>query len=205
VGHIAFATRTPRDTWIETGLAVLAAGGPDAVRVEALAKRLGVTKGGFYGHFADRNALLESMLDTWERESTDEVLTQLEREGGDPKTKIERAGLLTFSSDRLLPIDLAVRDWARRDEAVAARLRRVDNRRMDLLREMIGTFCSDPGEIEARSVLAFCLLIGEPFLAADHGDRTRAQVLRRAGDLVLDRPARERPAEHTEGSGQPTG
>ncbi|MCU7727801.1 TetR/AcrR family transcriptional regulator [Actinoplanes sp. KI2] len=179
----------PRERWIEQGLTALAAGGPDAVRVEALAKQLGVTKGGFYGYFADRDALLTAMLDTWERESIDEVLDRIEREGGDPKTKITRAGLLTFSGDRLLPIDLAIRDWARRDEAVAERLRRVDNRRMALLREMIGTFCADPDEVEARSVLAFCLLIGEHFLAADHGDRTRAQVLARAGDLILSRTA----------------
>jgi AcrR family transcriptional regulator len=184
-----FPMRTPRERWIEQGLAALAAGGPDAVRVEVLAKRLGVTKGGFYGSFADRDALLVAMLDTWERESTDEVLDRIEREGGDPKAKITRAGLLTFSSDRLLPIDLAVRDWARRDEAVAERLRRVDNRRMALLREMIGTFCADPDEVEARSVLAFCLLIGEHFLAADHGERSRAQVLARAGDLILSRTA----------------
>ncbi|GGS77754.1 TetR family transcriptional regulator [Planobispora rosea] len=180
-------TRTPRDRWIEEGLRALATGGPDAVRVEALAKRLGVTKGGFYGFFADRDALLEAMLDTWERESTDEVIDRVEREGGDAKTKIQRAGVLTFSGDRLLPIDLAVRDWARRDEAVAERLRRVDNRRMALLREMIGTFCSDADEVEARSLLAFCVAIGEHFLAADHGDRTRAQVLTRAADLLLDR------------------
>ena len=64
-------TRTPRDRWIEQGLQALATGGPDAVRVEVLAKELGVTKGGFYGSFADRDALLEAMLDTWERESTD--------------------------------------------------------------------------------------------------------------------------------------
>ncbi|GAB2768717.1 TetR/AcrR family transcriptional regulator [Amycolatopsis magusensis] len=179
--------RTPRDRWVEEGLRVLATGGVDAVRVEALAKRLGVTKGGFYGYFDDRGALLEAMLDTWERESTDEVLARIEREGGDPKQKIHRAGVLTFSSDRLLPIDLAVRDWARRDEAVADRLRRVDNRRMDLLREMIGTFCEDPDEVEARSMLAFCVAIGAHFLAADHGDRTRDQVLGRAADLLLDR------------------
>jgi AcrR family transcriptional regulator len=184
------ATRTPRDRWIEEGLQALAAGGPDAVRVEALAKKLGVTKGGFYGSFADRDALLEAMLDAWERESTDEVIDRVEREGGDPKTKIQRAGVLTFSSDRLLPIDLAIRDWARRDEAVAERLRRVDNRRMALLREMIGTFCSDADEVEARSLLAFCVAIGEHFLAADHGDRTRAQVLLRAADLLLNRPTK---------------
>ncbi|WP_211258955.1 TetR/AcrR family transcriptional regulator [Spirillospora albida] len=181
------AARTPREKWIEEGLRALAEGGPDAVRIEALAKRLGVTKGGFYGYFADRGALLEAMLDLWERESTDEVIAQVEREGGDPKTKIERAGILTFSGDRLLPIDLAVRDWARRDEAVAARLRRVDGVRMALLREMIGTFCSDPDEVEARSLIAFCVAMGHHFLAADHGGRTRLEVLIRAGDVILDR------------------
>jgi AcrR family transcriptional regulator len=190
VSHIVGATRTPRDRWIEEGLQALAVGGPDAVRVEALAKKLGVTKGGFYGFFADRDALLAAMLDAWERESTDEVIDRVEREGGDPKTKIQRAGVLTFSGDRLLPIDLAIRDWARRDEAVAERLRRVDNRRMALLREMIGTFCSDADEVEARSLLAFCVAIGEHFLAADHGGRTRAEVLMRAADLLLLRSTR---------------
>jgi AcrR family transcriptional regulator len=188
-------TRTPRDRWIEEGLRALAAGGPDAVRIEALAKRLGVTKGGFYGFFPDRDALLAAMLDTWERESIDEVIERVEREGGDARTRIRRAGMLTFSSDRLLPIDLAIRDWARRDPTVAQRLRRVDNRRMALLRQMIGTFCSDADEVEARSLLAFCLAIGGHFLAADHGDRTRTQVLSRAADLLLDRPAPvDRPA-----------
>jgi AcrR family transcriptional regulator len=184
------AIRTPRESWVEAGLEALATGGPDAVRVEVLAKQLGVTKGGFYGYVADRDALLAAMLDVWERESTDEVLDQVEREGGDPRDRIRRAGMLTFSGDRLLPIDLAIRDWARRDAAVAGRLRRVDNRRMALLREMIGTFCPDADEVEARSLLAFCVAIGAHFLAADHGDRTRAQVLARAADLLLDRPVK---------------
>jgi AcrR family transcriptional regulator len=183
------AVRTPREAWVEEGLLALAAGGPDAVRVEVLATRLGVTKGGFYGLFAGRESLLTAMLDTWERESTDEVIDRVEREGGDPRTKISRAGALTFSDDRLRPIDLAVRDWARRDDAVAERLRRVDNRRMALLREMIGSFCADPDEVEARSLIAFCVAVGEHFLAADHGDRTRAQVLEQAVDLLLDRPS----------------
>jgi AcrR family transcriptional regulator len=179
---------------VEEGLQVLADSGPDAVRVEALAKRIGVTKGGFYGYFADRDALLAAMLDTWEREATDQVVDRVRHDadadgGGDPRALITLAGMLTFSGDRLRPIDLAVRDWARRDEDVAARLRRVDNRRMELLREMIGTFCPDPAEVEARSLIAFCVAIGHHFLAADHPGRTRAEVLARAGDLILDRPA----------------
>jgi AcrR family transcriptional regulator len=182
------ALRTPRERWVEEGLRVLGAGGVDAVRVEALAKSLGVTKGGFYGYFADRGALLAEMLDAWERECVDDVFERIEQESGDVLDKVRLAGQLTFSGDRLFPIDLAVRDWARRDQAVADRLRRVDNRRMQLLRDAISTFCSDPDEIEARSLLAFCMAIGTHFVAADHPGRTRAQVNARAGDLLLNRP-----------------
>ncbi|AYF79019.1 TetR/AcrR family transcriptional regulator [Nocardia yunnanensis] len=182
------ALRTPRETWIDAGLSALASGGVDAVRVETLAKALGVTKGGFYGYFTDREALLTAMLDTWEREAVDKVLAEVARADGTVLDKARLAGHLTFSSDRLLPIDLAIRDWARRDSAVAERLRRVDNRRMDLLRDAIGTICPDPDEVEARSLLAFCTAIGSHFLAADHAGRTREEVIARAGDLILNPP-----------------
>lgn len=167
--------RTPRSEWIEAGLRALAEGGPDAVRIESLARALKVTKGGFYGYFADRRALLGEMLDTWERRSTDEVLERVEREGGDAMTKGRRAAALTFS-DELLPVDLAIRDWARRDAAVAERLRRVDNRRMDYLRTLLAPFCADDDELEARALTAFAVAIGGHFIAADHRGRSRAEV-----------------------------
>lgn len=177
-------TRTPRDTWIEAGLKVLSAGGPNAVRVESLAHQLGVTKGGFYGQFNDRKAFLEEMLDTWERMSTDDVIDRVEAEAGDARLKVRRAGALTFST-RLLPIDLAVRDWSRHDPAVAARLQRVDNRRMDYLRRLFATFVSDPDEIEARSLLAFTLAIGNHFVAAEHDPYTRQEALELAVSRLL--------------------
>ena len=185
VATVAPPTRTARAAWIEAGLRALAVGGgPDAVRVDTLAKSLGVTRGGFYGQFKDRGALLEAMLDTWERAATDEVLEQVERRGGDARAKVRRAGALTFS-DELLPIDLAIRDWARHDAAVAARLRRVDNRRMDYLRQLFGSFCADEDEIEGRAVLAFSLAIGYHFIAADRGARGRDDALELAVRRLL--------------------
>src|SRR6266540_2172551 len=119
-------TRTPRSSWIEEGLRALAAGGPDAVRIELLARALGVTRGGFYWHFDDRRALLEEILDTWERVSVDEVIERVESEGGDARAKLRRLSALAASSDEPLRIDLAVRDWARREQTVAERLRRAE-------------------------------------------------------------------------------
>lgn len=177
-------TRTPRGEWIEAGLQALAVGGPGAVRIEALAQALGVTKGGFYGHFADRNALLEEMLDTWERRATDEAIERAERSGGDVRIRLRRAGVLTFSPE-LLPVDLAIRDWSRRDPAVAERLRRVDNRRLAYLRELFREICADEDEVEARSMLAFSLMIGHHFMAADQGRHSREEVLALAADWLL--------------------
>ena len=90
----------------------------------------------------------------------------------------------TFS-DRLLPIDLAIRDWARRDPAVAARLRRVDNQRMGFLRARFAEFVDDEAEVEARAMLSFSLLIGNHFMAADHGPRPRSEVLALAAAHLL--------------------
>jgi len=112
------------------------------------------------------------------------VLERVERKGGDVRAKVRLAGALTFSRE-LLPIDLAIRDWARRDQAVAERLRRVDNRRMDYLRLLFGAICGDQDEVEARSTLAFSLVIGHHFMAADHGARSHADVLELAARWLL--------------------
>jgi AcrR family transcriptional regulator len=182
---MAAPTRTPRTSWIEEGLRALGIGGPDAVRIEALAQTLGVSKGGFYWHFDDRRALLEEMLDAWERVVIDEAINRVEREGGDARAKLQRLFALASSREAraLGSIDLAVRDWARRDRAVARRLRRVDDRRMEYMRSLFAAFCPDDGEVEALCLLALSLFIGTRFIAADHPGRSRADVV----ELALKR------------------
>jgi AcrR family transcriptional regulator len=174
---MAAPTRTPRTSWIQEGLRALGVGGPDAVRIEKLAQALGVTKGGFYWHFDDRPALLEEMLDAWERLVVDEVIDRVESEGGDARAKLRRLSALASSGRDLVKIELAIRDWARRDKAVAKRLKRVDNRRMDYMRSLFGGFCPDEEEVEVRCMVFYSLWMGSHFIAADHGARSRADVL----------------------------
>ena len=185
---MAAPTRTPRRSWIEEGLRALGVGGPDAVRIESLAQALGVSKGGFYWHFDDRDALLQEMLDAWERVVIDEAINRVESEGGDTREKLRR--LFELASSRELrglgSIDLAVREWARRDKAVARRLKRVDNRRMQYMRSLFATLCADEDEVEARCMLALSVFISTRLIAAEHPDRTRAEVLARALAQLLD-------------------
>lgn len=179
--------QTPRDAWVDAALTALAAGGPEAVRVEALAAGLGVSKGGFYWHFKNRQALLEEMLDHWEKAGTEEVIARIEGESGDAKAKIGK--LFEFSPTADFEVDLALRDWARRDRAVAARLQRVDTRRLRFLRSLFAEFCADENDAEARSMLAYSLLIGTYFIAARPDGRTRSELTGIAVERLLGGPS----------------
>lgn len=177
--------RTSRETWVKAGLWALAGGGPEAVRVDVLAKSLDTTRGSFYWHFKNRQALLDAMLDAWEHMGADEVIQQAETEGRDAKEKL-RLLAASVPTGEGIPVDLAIRDWARRDPAVADRLRRVDNRRMGYLRKLFAEFCPDPADAEARSLLMFSLGIANQLLTAEHGRLSRAEVLDVAVRRLLD-------------------
>jgi AcrR family transcriptional regulator len=170
------ATRTPRGRWIEEGLRALAAGGTDVVRVESLAQTLGVTKGGFYWHFRDRQALLEAMLDAWEETLVDRAIQTADLGGGSGRTRLRRLFAAAGGSDDLLDLELSVRDWARRDRAVAERVTRVDNRRLAYLRPLFAEFCDDEADVEGRCLLVLTLFVGESLVTATHGRRTRPSV-----------------------------
>src|SRR4030081_2981990 len=114
--------------WVTTGLAELAKGGVDGGRVEVLAERLGVTKGGFYRRFKLRRALLNAMLETWRDGRVTAIERQAEAGGESP---VERLGtIFKLYSERAntqgIAIELAIRQWARTDPAAAAAAERVD-------------------------------------------------------------------------------
>jgi AcrR family transcriptional regulator len=176
--------RTPRRAWVDAALAALAAGGPDAVRVEALAVSLGVSKGGFYWHFTGRQALLDEMLDAWEKAATDDLVAVVNDEAGDARATLQRLFELT-SSPQGLAVEWAVRDWARRDPDVAVRLQRVDDRRMRHVRSLFAQLWGDQDQVEARSILAYSLFIASDFIAAQRGDQT-GHILQLAVNHLLD-------------------
>ena len=186
IDNAVATVRTPRAAWVDAALIAIADGGPDAVRVEVLAKSLGVSKGGFYWHFTDRQALLEELLDTWERVVVEDVIARLESEPDDPRAKLQHLFQMAASAPEMLAVELALRDWSRRDPAVAARLHRVDDRRMAYLRMLFTPLCVDADDVEARSMLVLTLYIGSNFVLADHDGRSRAQVLQLATDRLLD-------------------
>src|SRR5699024_11445314 len=54
-----------RADWEQEALALISEKGISALRVEPLARRLGITKGSFYWHFPGRDELLAQSLTRW--------------------------------------------------------------------------------------------------------------------------------------------
>ena len=103
---------------------------------------------------------------------------------GDARAKLQRLFEVT-SWPAGLGVELAVRDWSRRDSDVAGRLRRADNRRLEFVRSLFRQYCPDENDVEARSMLAYSAVLGSYFVAAEHGDMTRSQVMQLALDRLL--------------------
>jgi AcrR family transcriptional regulator len=180
--------KTPPEAWVNAALDALARGGPEAIRVEPLAEALGVSKGGFYWHFANRGELLDRVLDAWEQAVVDAVIAAVDEGSSDPRAKVRQLFEIAIEfglAGHGLEVETAIRDWARRDPAVAARLARVDERRMTYLRELFDTFCADEDDAEARCLIVYALFVGNPLIGLEHRGRSRADVVRGAMEILL--------------------
>ena len=129
-----------REDWLKAARLALLHRGAAGVRVEVLARALGVTKGSFYWHFHDRRELMEALLREWEEETR--LLTEALK-STDPRgailSVIERLAHTTRTSERgESPSDAAIFAWAATDRHVALRANRAERERVALLRRLTG-------------------------------------------------------------------
>ena len=75
--------------WEQAALDLIAEQGLAGLAVESLAKRLRVTKGSFYWHFASREALIQSALARWEQSDVEALMRQVDRIA-DPRERLEQ-------------------------------------------------------------------------------------------------------------------
>ena len=181
-------TESKGDVWVAAGFAELAHSGVDGVRVEVLAKNLGVTKGGFYRRFADRAALLGAMLEAWRTGRIAAVAQQTSLDGQAPRERLK--AVIQLYSERLNPegmaIELAIRQWARSDDSAAAAVASVDAARLKHVAELYRATGLEAEEAEAQAFLFYCFIFGQSLLFVEHGPRRRSQLVARSAEKLLD-------------------
>jgi AcrR family transcriptional regulator len=178
-----------RDVWIEAGLAEMAQHGIDGVRVEVLAKNLGVTKGGFYRRFKDRAALLDGILRAWSAGRIASIEQQTSLDGATARDRLR--AVIQLYAERVntagMAVELAIRQWARSDAAAAAAVAGVDAARLKNVAHLYRATGMAPAEADAQAFLFYCFIFGQSLLFLDRGARKRAQLIAKSAEKLVDK------------------
>ncbi|MER5969410.1 TetR/AcrR family transcriptional regulator [Streptomyces sp. NPDC002055] len=152
--------RLAAQDWIDAALTAIGEGGLRAVAVEPLAKRLGTTKGSFYWHFANRDALIEAALSHWEETNTEHVIAAVEPEP-DPQRRLrslfKAVPAAATSGD---PIEVTLLTSISHPQ-VAAVLRRVTERRIAFVTQIFTDLGFPADEAHRRGVLVYTAHLGQ--------------------------------------------
>ncbi len=156
------------EQWIETATELLVDHGIDAVRVDVVSKILKVTRGSFYWHFRDREDLLRSLLETWRKATTEQIIERFESHRGAPEDLFKELISLPFrgrSAARAARIELAIRAWARRDDMARRAVDEVDSRRISYISQCFSAMGFPMVEARQRAFLLYAYEVAESILS----------------------------------------
>ena len=146
------SSRVSKADWLTKALELFVHEGEPGVRVEVLARELDVAKAGFYWHFKDRADLLLQLLEYWAHEYT-EVVTANEALLEIPAAERLLTVMEMICEHNLAGLDVHFHVWARKDTAVARKVRQVIRARLDYVKTIFTELGYSGEELEMRSRL----------------------------------------------------
>lgn len=152
--------------WVDAAIKILVEENVRGIRIDALCKMLGVTKGSFYWHFATRGDLLAAMLEHWRRRTTLNVIRSLSGAGADPRDKMRRLFGLPrrTKAPASAQVEASIRDWSRRAEMTRKAVQEVDEIRYRYIVQLYAEMGFDQAEARKRGYMAYCMLMGDSIL-----------------------------------------
>jgi AcrR family transcriptional regulator len=174
-----------RSDWLEAGLASLADDGPDALRIDRLCRRLGVSKGSFHHHFAGAGDFKQALLAAYETRAADALNQAIEQTRAvTPRQALAGLTAAITNKDGFYRPDLevAMRAWAFSDPQVRAVQKRLDERRLASLRAIWDQILDDPAAAYTAALLPYLVGIGASLIQPP----TPPDQLQRVYELLLE-------------------
>jgi AcrR family transcriptional regulator len=167
-----------REAWLEAARSALIEEGTAGIEINKLAKRLGVSRGGFYWFFASRDQLLDELLAFWVQTGTqlfERILRSHDRNG---MREYEALVDLWIDEKEYDPKwDAAVRDWARTSAAVLSAVKAVDQKRIALLERLFRDMGYRGKEAHVRARITYYHQVGYYALGVQESRRERMELL----------------------------
>ena len=173
-----------RDAWLKKALDVLFSHGINDVKVEILARELDVTKGSFYWHFKNREALLNEMVDWWRNNQIEFIDTLDVSHIRDAPNLIRLVIDFTDHTDDSHH-DVAMREFARFNDYAACSVAEIDQRRIDYLQLLFAAAGFDDAESLLRAQALYFYQVGEYTTSLNVPDDLRDELAERRFHLLL--------------------
>lgn len=179
-----------RDVWLDAAAGAIAEGGFGNVRILVLAKKLGVTRGSFYWHFQDHAEFIQAFLTRWRDRRIQELEYWRPAETDDARTALMNMVNFLLSEParnlRRLRVELAVRDYARRDDYAAAMVDEVDRARLAQAKDFIARIEPDDEAARDMALLLYVSTVGsQVVLTGPVGDEETIERVERLITRVM--------------------
>ncbi len=164
-----------RADWIRAGEQFLREAGPDAIRVDRLARQLGLTKGAFHHHFSGAGEYRQALLEHCVSANSAALAAVAEDLAGlQPRAAI---AALTRAPGPDLALDRALRAWAVADTGARDAVDRMDADRLTLLEELWGRVVADPELARSAALIPHLVTIAASVSSLDEDDLKRVYAL----------------------------
>jgi AcrR family transcriptional regulator len=153
--------KVPREGWLNCARVTLIEDGIDGVKVDRLAKRLKISRGGFYHHFKNLHQLLNELLVVWK---TQNRFTPAKIDTASPQAAAKQLQRVTedlVHENGFDPqFDMAVREWARISHPAAEIVHEIDRERVAALQQIFEGFGYPRREAMIRARIFYWHQIG---------------------------------------------
>lgn len=170
--------RLSAQEWIEAAFRALSTGGPQAIKAEAIARDLGVSKGSFYWHFTNVADLKTKMLTHWYEAATQEIIAQVNQVKGSPADRLSTLVDIATSNKSEpyggVSVEAAIRDWGKFSQEAGEMVKRVDTQRLNYLTEQLVAADFDEKSARTSAEILYAGLIGLEILAIEDLANLRA-------------------------------
>lgn len=169
------ADRSSREDWTREALNLLADGGIAAITIDALCRRLQLTKGSFYWHFTGRQELLSAMADSWATTHTRDVHEALRQSDLDDWEQLAEVNRLSTEAG-YGNIDRAMRIWADASDETRQAVRSADHEVVRFIEEKFLNLGLAPAEAGTLAKMALATSVGTFAITPSFGDQTHGEL-----------------------------
>lgn len=188
--------RGSKELWLNAAYEMLVSDGIDAVKVMPLAKKLNMTRTGFYWFFADLDELHTAMIERWQSKNTGNLVERCNMAAasiGEALFNLMDCWLDTTLFDSRL--DLAIRNWARVAPDLQNHLSDADNRRIEAVAAMFRRYGFSEKQAEARSLTVIYTQIGYISMQVEEDRQERLERVQYYVEAFAGTPPEEQDVE----------